>query len=87
MIGLQGNDEQKAEGRQVLADVLEALRIVAILISPLTPRLACAMYTQLGFSEEQFQDLSLADAAWGGVPMFGSAYECISARRRDCERE
>ena len=68
VVELQGNDEQKAEGRQVLADVLEALRIVALLISPITPRLARAMYMQLGFSEEHFRELTLADAAWGGAP-------------------
>ena len=68
MLILQGNDEQKAQGRQVLADVLECMRIVAVLLSPIAPQLSQRMYLQLGFSEDQFKSLTLSDSQWGGMP-------------------
>ena len=65
--GMQGNEEQKAEGQQVLADVLESMRIVAVLLSPIAPQLSCRMYRQLGFSQEQVDMLSADDLHWGGA--------------------
>ena len=44
----------------MLADVLECLRIFAVLLANITP--------QLGLADEEFQQLSTADAAWGGDP-------------------
>ena len=64
---LQGTDAQNAEGRAILTEVLEAIRIVAVLLSPVTPTLSRAVYTQLGFSEERSQKRRLEDANWGGV--------------------
>ena len=66
LVRLQGSEEQKALGRQVLGDVLECMRIVAVLLAPITPQLSQRMYSQLGFSAADFQALSLADARWGG---------------------
>jgi len=63
---VQGTDEQKAQGRLVLTEVLEALRIVAVLLSPVTPTLSKAIYHQLGFSEEESEKITLEDAEWGG---------------------
>lgn len=39
---------------QDLVIVLEAMRIVAVALSPVTPRLCLRIYTQLGYSEDQF---------------------------------
>ena len=64
----QGTDEQKAQGRTVLVEVLEALRIVAVLLSPVTPTLSKAIYQQLGFMEGKSEKLTLEDTQWGGQP-------------------
>ena len=63
---LQGNDEEKAIGRSILVEVLEALRIAAVMLSPVTPTLSEAIYLQLGYSTDQFQGLKLEDSKWGG---------------------
>ena len=63
---MQGSDEDKAAGRLILVEVLEALRIVAVMLSPVTPTLSQAIYLQLGFSQESFQGLKLKDSQWGG---------------------
>lgn len=61
----KGSDEQKVEAAAVLAAVLEAVRVVAVLLSPVTPSLSSRIYQQLGFSQEQFEALSWADTEWG----------------------
>ena len=61
----KGSDEQKVEAAAVLAAVLEAVRVVAVLLSPVTPSLSSRIYQQLGFSQEQFEALSWADTDWG----------------------
>lgn len=63
---MQGSDEDKAAGRLILVEVLEALRIVAVMLSPVTPTLSQAIYLQLGFSQEDFQGLKLEESQWGG---------------------
>lgn len=65
---VQGTDEQKAQGRKVLTEVLEAIRIVAVLLSPVTPTIARSIYLQLGFPEEKAASLHVKDAQWGGTP-------------------
>lgn len=40
---------------------------MAVMLSPVTPSLSRAVYTQLGFSEEKSQKLRLDDAQWGGA--------------------
>lgn len=64
---VQGNDEEKATGRLILVEVLEAMRIVAVLLSPVTPSLSEAIYLQLGYNSEAFRALTLKDAEWGGI--------------------
>jgi methionyl-tRNA synthetase len=39
---------------QDLVIILEALRIIAIALSPVTPSLSWRIYAQLGFSKDQF---------------------------------
>ncbi|XP_072972327.1 methionine--tRNA ligase, chloroplastic/mitochondrial [Typha angustifolia] len=50
-----------------LVIILEAMRIIAIALSPITPSLCSRIYMQLGFSEEQFKALSWNDTKWGGL--------------------
>lgn len=44
---------------QDLVIILEAMRIIAIALSPVTPNLCWRIYEQLGYSNEQF-----GNAAW-----------------------
>ena len=53
----------------MLLEVLEAARIVAIMLSPVAPALARLIYLQLGFSDEDFANLSWQDTQWGGERM------------------
>ncbi len=48
--------------------VLEAVRIVAVLLSPVTPRLSSEIYGALGYGPEAYKGLSWGDASWGGLP-------------------
>ncbi|XP_022872654.1 methionine--tRNA ligase, chloroplastic/mitochondrial isoform X1 [Olea europaea var. sylvestris] len=50
-----------------LVIVLEALRIIAIALSPITPSLCLRIYTQLGYSEDQFNAVTWNDTKWGGL--------------------
>lgn len=38
---------------------------MALLLAPITPRLAHRIYTQLGFTDEQYQAATWRDTAWG----------------------
>lgn len=44
---------------QDLVIILEAMRIIAVALSPVTPNLCWRIYEQLGYSNEQF-----SNAAW-----------------------
>ncbi|KAK6145292.1 hypothetical protein DH2020_022112 [Rehmannia glutinosa] len=50
-----------------LVIVLETMRIVAVAVAPITPSLALRMYTQLGYSEDQFNAVTWSDTRWGGL--------------------
>jgi methionyl-tRNA synthetase len=65
---LQGNDEERTRAEEVLVAVMEAVRIVAVMLSPITPALSSRIYAQLGFSEEQFAAVRWEDAQWGCIP-------------------
>lgn len=62
----QGTEEEKAAAITVLVAVLEAVRIVAVLLSPVTPGLSRAILGQLG-QENGVAQPSWSDAAWGGL--------------------
>ena len=64
---LQGNEEEKAEAGMVLLEVLEAARVVAVMLSPIVPALARLVYLQLGHTNQQFESLTWQDAQWGGM--------------------
>ncbi|GAB4819284.1 hypothetical protein N2152v2_006330 [Parachlorella kessleri] len=61
----KGSEEQKAEAARVLVAVLEAVRIVAVLLSPVTPSLSRRIYQQLGYSVQQVEALQWQDTEWG----------------------
>lgn len=44
--------------RQDLVVILEAMRIIAIALSPVTPSLGRQIYAQLGYSEDQFDNIN-----------------------------
>ena len=50
----------------MLLAVLETVRIVAVMLSPITPALAQRVYLQLGFSEAEAGGLRWEHAQWGG---------------------
>lgn len=52
---------------QDLVTVLEAVRIVAVALSPVTPQLCSRIYLQLGYSGNDFQSLTWEDTMWGGL--------------------
>lgn len=55
----------------VLQEVLEAARVVAVMLNPIVPALARLIYLQLGFSDQQFEALTWEDAQWGGETCLG----------------
>ncbi|KAL3369494.1 hypothetical protein AABB24_010038 [Solanum stoloniferum] len=50
-----------------LVIVLEAMRIISIALSPITPGLSLKIYSQLGYTKEQFNAVSWSDTKWGGL--------------------
>ena len=63
---LAKDESQRNRLDTVLYDLSEALRIIAILISPIMPKAAQRMWEQLGL--KHFEKTLLADAVWGGYP-------------------
>ena len=63
---MQGSTEEKEQASLVLLEVLEAARVVAVMLTPIAPALARLVYLQLGFSDQEFDTLTWADAQWGG---------------------
>nr|GEV41244.1 methionine--tRNA ligase, chloroplastic/mitochondrial [Tanacetum cinerariifolium] len=47
--------------------ILEAMRIIAVALSPVTPKLCLSIYRQLGYTEKQFNAVTWSDAKWGGL--------------------
>jgi methionyl-tRNA synthetase len=68
----KGSDKlSKTTLSAVLYSLTETLRIVAILISPVTPRAAHGIFDQLNWKMESSgkeERFSLADAEWGKLP-------------------
>lgn len=50
-----------------LVIILEAMRIIAVALTPVTPRLCQRIYSQLGYSEDQFNATTWDDTKWGGL--------------------
>ncbi|KAK6929325.1 Methionyl/Leucyl tRNA synthetase [Dillenia turbinata] len=52
-----------------LVIILEAMRIIAIALSPVTPNLCLRIYEQLGYSREQFYAATWSETKWGGLKL------------------
>ncbi len=48
--------------------VLEAVRVVAVLLAPVTPQLSGKIYGALGYGPGVYESLSWGDASWGILP-------------------
>lgn len=57
-----------SELRSILYDSVEALRIIAILISPVLPKAAHRIFDQLDPEKKLSRDFRLEDAEWGKLP-------------------
>ncbi|KAL9265824.1 Methionine--tRNA ligase, chloroplastic/mitochondrial-like protein [Drosera capensis] len=62
----KGGDAAEAAAKDLVI-VLEAMRIVAIALSPAAPSLCKRIYLQLGYSEDQFDAITWNDTKWGGL--------------------
>ncbi|XP_020277018.1 methionine--tRNA ligase, chloroplastic/mitochondrial isoform X2 [Asparagus officinalis] len=60
-----GADAESAAKDLVI--ILEVMRIIAAALSPVTPSLCLRIYTQLGFSKDQFEVITWSDTKWGGL--------------------
>ncbi|KAL4556867.1 hypothetical protein LXL04_035033 [Taraxacum kok-saghyz] len=50
-----------------LVIVLEAMRIIAVALLPVTPNLSLRIYQQLGYTTQQFNAVTWRDTKWGGL--------------------
>ncbi|CAN1170829.1 Methionine--tRNA ligase, chloroplastic/mitochondrial [Linum perenne] len=62
----QGGAASEAAAKDLVI-ILEAMRIIAIALSPVAPRLSWRIYEQLGFSEDQFAAVTWEETKWGGL--------------------
>jgi hypothetical protein len=63
--GEQGGEEEREAAKLALLAVLESVRVVAVLLAPVTPQLSQRIYEQLGLGEH-FEGLEWErDATWG----------------------
>lgn len=62
----QGGASSEAAAKDLVI-ILEAMRIIAVALSPITPSLCLRIYTQLGYSEDQFDAATWDDTKWGGL--------------------
>lgn len=60
----QGGESAEKAAKDLVI-ILETMRIIAIALSPVTPSLSLRIYTQLGFTEDQFSTLTWEDTKWG----------------------
>lgn len=62
----QGGAASEAAAKDLVI-ILEAMRIIAVALSPVTPSLSWRIYGQLGYSKEQFDAATWSDTKWGGL--------------------
>lgn len=65
---MQGDDAQKEAAAAALVAVLEAVRIVSVVMCPVTPGLSSRIYAGLGMTAEDYEGLRWSNAQWGGLP-------------------
>ncbi|KAK2637596.1 hypothetical protein Ddye_032388 [Dipteronia dyeriana] len=62
----QGGDASEAAAKDLVL-ILEVMRIIAVALSPVTPNLCWGIYEQLGYSKDQFNNVTWNDTKWGGL--------------------
>ncbi|KAH1045649.1 hypothetical protein J1N35_036433 [Gossypium stocksii] len=62
----QGGAASEAAAKDLVV-ILEAMRIIAIALSPVAPSLCRLIYAQLGYSEDQFDKINWSETKWGGL--------------------
>ncbi|KAM1019974.1 hypothetical protein ACFX13_042027 [Malus domestica] len=62
----QGGAASEAAAKDLVI-ILEAMRIIAIALSPVAPSLSWRIYGQLGYSKDQFDAATWSDTKWGGL--------------------
>ncbi|XP_048325687.2 methionine--tRNA ligase, chloroplastic/mitochondrial [Ziziphus jujuba] len=62
----QGGATAEAAAKDLVI-ILEAMRIIAIALSPVAPSLCCRIYSQLGYSKDQFDAATWNETKWGGL--------------------
>ncbi|XP_042518967.1 methionine--tRNA ligase, chloroplastic/mitochondrial [Macadamia integrifolia] len=62
----QGGSSSEAAAKDLVV-ILEAMRIIAIALSPVIPSLSLRIYEQLGYSKDQFDTMTWSDTKWGGL--------------------
>ncbi|XP_043689247.1 methionine--tRNA ligase, chloroplastic/mitochondrial isoform X2 [Telopea speciosissima] len=62
----QGGSSNEAAAKDLVV-ILEAMRIIAIALSPVVPSLCLRIYEQLGYSKDQFETMTWSDTKWGGL--------------------
>lgn len=62
----QGGAAAEAASKDLVI-ILEAMRIIAVALSPVSPSLCWRIYSQLGYSQATFNTITWADTKWGGL--------------------
>ncbi|PKA49763.1 putative methionine--tRNA ligase [Apostasia shenzhenica] len=62
----RGGSSSEAAAKDLVL-ILEAMRIMAVALSPVAPGLCLRIYTQLGFTQDQFEAVTWTDTEWGGL--------------------
>ncbi|XP_065872179.1 methionine--tRNA ligase, chloroplastic/mitochondrial isoform X2 [Euphorbia lathyris] len=62
----QGGAASEAAAKDLVI-ILEAVRIIAVALSPVAPSLCWRIYAQLGFSRDQFNAVTWSETKWGGL--------------------
>ena len=63
----KGTVEEKEAASEALVAVIEAVRIVAVLLLPVTPGLSRRIYEQLGFTDDQWLGVEWKNSSWGAL--------------------
>ncbi|CAN7061343.1 unnamed protein product [Brassica oleracea var. botrytis] len=64
MLFKQGGVSAEAAAKDLVI-ILEVMRIIAVALSPIAPCLSLKIYSQLGFSVDQFNSITWDDTKWG----------------------
>ena len=65
MLCLEYSQDTFEEAADSLLIAMEAVRITAVLLKPITPSLSERIFVQLGYSDEEIASVSWENAKWG----------------------